>query len=373
MGELLVGRPVLRQVVAVSAPLVLTSAISMTYRAVARDGDPVLPSVDPWFIEARSKLSPEVQHDLDLLLGFSGRLLYYAEELVFSFDALEPDRLDATYEDYHEHLLDLPAIAYQRMAANAVQRFYRDQDRPESPPESNDPDAWRSFLRGAVISGDLNELVELITTPQELKNRSLRMIEEFWETCYQEEFERAWPDLQRAARRAQSLVHPVVQVSFSDLTGHRLPENIASHLADVERVIYAPSSHLGSFIQYIYYSPELILFFNPAAVLETTPKPATPPRPTGVEIAETAALAGMKAIADPTRLRILDMLQDREHYAQEIVGKLGISQSAVSRHLSTLESAQVVTVRPDQGMKYYAIDRDHLRTLAGYIHNLAEQ
>ncbi len=373
MGELLVGRPVLRQVVAVSAPLALTSAISMTYRAVSRDGDPVLPSVDPWFVEARARLTPEVQHDLDLLLGFSGRLLYYAEELVFSFEAHEPDRLDSSYDEYHQHLLDLPAIAYQRMAANAVQRYYRDQETPLPPPENGSAEDWRAFLEGAVISGNLDELVELVTHPQELKNRSLRLLEQFWSVCYADEFERDHQSLQRAARRAQSLVHPVVQVSFAELTGHRLPENIAVHLADVERVTYCPSSHLGSFIQYIYYAPELILFFNPATLLDSQQPPATPASPTAVEIAETAALAGMKAIADPTRLRILGMLQEREHYAQEIVGKLGISQSAVSRHLSTLETAGVVSVRPDQGMKYYAIDRDHLRTLSGYIHGLAEK
>lgn len=345
----------------------------MTFRAVSRDGDPVIPSVDSWFFEAREKLSPEVQHDLDLLLGFSGRLLYYAEELVFSFEAHEPDRLDATFEEYHQHLLDLPAIAYQRMAANAVQRYYRDQETPLEPPENGSTAEWREFLAGAVISGDLDEIVDLITSPQELKNRSLRLIEEFWSTCYAEEFARDSTALQRAARRAQSLVHPVVQVTFSELTGHRLPENIAGHLAEVERVTYCPSSHLGSFIQYIFYAPELILFFNPATVLESHVPPATPPSPSATEIAETAALAGMKAIADPTRLRILGMLQDREHYAQEIVGKLGISQSAVSRHLSTLESAGVVLVRPDQGMKYYAIDREHLRTLAGYINGLADK
>lgn len=345
----------------------------MTYRAVSRDGDPVLPSVDPWFVEAREKLPPEVKHDLDLLLGFSGRLLYYAEELVFSFEAIEPDSLDASYEDYHQHLVDLPAIAYQRMASNAVQRYYRDQQTPFDPPETNDPADWREFLTGAVISGGLDEIIDLITNPQELKDRSLRLIEVFWDTCYAEEFEREMPSLQRAARHAQSLVHPVVQITFAELTGHRLPENIAAHLADVERVTYCPSSHLGSFIQYIYYPPELILFFNPAAVLESRPAPSTPPSPTPAQIAETAALAGLKAIADPTRLRILGMLQDREHYAQEIVGKLGISQSAVSRHLSTLETAGIVSVRPDQGMKYYAIDKDHLRTLAGYINSLADR
>ncbi|HLT19245.1 MAG TPA: metalloregulator ArsR/SmtB family transcription factor [Thermomicrobiales bacterium] len=339
---------------------------------MSRDGDPVMPLVDQWFVDARRKLSPEVQHDLDLLFGFSGRLLYYGEELMFSFDPLEPDRLDASYEDFVQHLRELPAIAYQRMAANAVRRLYRDQGTPTPPPESSNPDEWREYLCGSVISGDLDELVDLMINPEQLKARSVRLLDEFWQVCYREELERTWPELQRAVRHAQALIHPVVQVSFSELTGHRLPEDIALHLSEVERVTYCPSSHLGSFIQYIYYPPELILFFNPSVVLDNAqPSLAWPGNSSG-EISETVALAGMKAIADPTRLRILSMLREREHYAQEIVGKLGISQSAVSRHLSTLEAAQIVSVRPNHGMKYYAIDNEHIRTLAGYILQLSD-
>jgi DNA-binding transcriptional ArsR family regulator len=54
-------------------------------------------------------------------------------------------------------------------------------------------------------------------------------------------------------------------------------------------------------------------------------------------------------------------------YAQEIVGRLGIAQSAVSRHLAQLERAGLVDVRPRGGMKYYAVDRDRLDGLADAI------
>src|SRR5690606_8174608 len=111
----------------VSAPLVLTSAISLTFRAVAEEGDDPPPGFDPWLIDARRSLDSGLRHDLDLLLGFSGRLLYYIEELLFSFDVLEPDRIDAGYEEYLAHLKSLPPEAYQRMAANAVMRVYRDR------------------------------------------------------------------------------------------------------------------------------------------------------------------------------------------------------------------------------------------------------
>lgn len=372
MGELVIGRPVMRQLFAVSAPLVLTSAITLTYRAVD-DGDLSQGAgYDEWLIHARQSLPDEIQHDLDLLLGFSGRLLYYAEELLLSFGALEPDRLDAPYDEYFDHLKDLPPIAFQRMAANAVRRVYRDRGVVETPPETDDLDDWRLFLRPSVTRDNLDETAALISNPDELKRRTLRLIDGFWRGVYQTEFERELPDLQRAVRRAESLAHPVVQVAFSELTGHRLPDEIAAHLADVERVTFCPSAHLGSFVQYIFYQPELVLYFNPSIVLGSAGPQRQRIRDKNAKLPTQDALTGLKAMADPTRLKIIGMLREREHYAQEIVGKLGISQSAVSRHLSTLETANVVTVRPAQGMKYYAVDEEYLGALANYIGQLAE-
>jgi DNA-binding transcriptional ArsR family regulator len=363
----------LKQLFAVSAPLVLASAISLTFRAVG-DDDTETSSFDPWLRSAQQVLPLELQHDLGLLLGFSGRLLYYAEELLLSFDALEPDRLEASYDEYFAHLQSLPAIAFKQMAANAVRRVYRDRGVFETPPESDDAAEWRMFLRPSITRADINEAAAIITNPDELKRRTLGLLDGFWRGFYQQDFERNLPDLERAVRRARQMAHPIVQIEFSELTGHRLPDEIAKHLMEVERVTFCPSSHLGAFIQYIFYEPELILYFNPASVLQT-PEPGRRNQPALDDdgaLDDAAALAGFKAVADPTRLRIIEMLQEREHYAQEIVGRLGISQSAVSRHLATLESANIVTVRPLQGMKYYAVDRVYVRKLAGYLEQLAE-
>lgn len=371
MGELVVGRPVLRQLFAVSVPLVLTSAISLTHRARGQNGNGPDPGFDRWLIEARHSLDPETQHDLDLVLGFTGRLIYYIEELLFSFDALEPDRLDASYEQYFSHLKSLPADTFQQMAANAVGRVYRDRGVFELPPESGNVAEWRMFLRPSITHADLDEAARLVADPEELKHRTLRLIDRYWHECYQDEYERALPEMQRAVRYAQSMAHPVVQLAFSELTGHRLPDDLWEHIGEVERVTYCPSIHLGSFVQYIFYAPELILYFNPATVLGATNARPRPAREDTGDLDPDEALAGLKALADPTRIRIIEMLREREHYAQEIVSRLGISQSAVSRHLSTLDAARIIRVRPAQGMKYYAIDRANLQTLANYLDRLA--
>jgi len=376
LGQLIVGKPAPKQLFAVSAPLELTSAISLAFRAasVADAGDDPIsssPGFDNWLIDCWRSMDVGLQHDLDLLLGFSGRLLYYIEELLFAFDALAPDRLDATFDDYSAFLSGLPAIQYQQMAAHAVVRVYHDRGLAEAPPNSDDPGDWRMFLRPAITRATIDEAAAIITSPDQLKRRTLALLEGFWTQSYGAEHERNLTELERSVRFAQSMSHPAVQVTFSELTGHRLPEVINDALTEVDRVMYSPSVHIGEFVQYILYPPALILYFNPQTVLRHQPNQTRTQR-NEQQIDTVRVLEGLRAMSDPSRMRIIEMLREREHYAQEIVARLSISQSAVSRHLSTLEDADIVTVRPSNGMKYYAIDRARLRLIAHHLDGLAE-
>ncbi len=351
MGELIVGRPALKLEFAVSVVLDLTSAISLVYRAT----DPR--RFDRWLVEARQSLDPEAQHDLDTMLGFSGRLLYFIEELLMSFDPFQPERLAAGFEDYLEHLENLSPWAYRSMVAQSVLRVYRDRGVTETPPADNNADEWRAFLEPGITRADLDEVVNLVLAPEQLKARTVNLVRRFWQDCYSAELERAMPEMRRALRQARSTTYPGVAGAFSELSGHRLPEEVQLALPHVERVTFCPSYHLGNFVQFILYPPELILYFNCQRASAVT-------QPEQDSTSSADLLPGLRALADGTRLRIIEMLRGRELYAQEIVGRLGISQSAVSRHLAMLEAADIVGVRPSNGMKYYAINARRLRQLA---------
>jgi DNA-binding transcriptional ArsR family regulator len=54
-----------------------------------------------------------------------------------------------------------------------------------------------------------------------------------------------------------------------------------------------------------------------------------------------------KAFANPTRLRLLDILGNGEHSVAEIQEQLGISKANLSQHLAVLKSTGVVTARRD--------------------------
>jgi DNA-binding transcriptional ArsR family regulator len=64
---------------------------------------------------------------------------------------------------------------------------------------------------------------------------------------------------------------------------------------------------------------------------------------------------------------MLDLLLDGELYAQEIVGRLGIVQSAASRHLAQLQRAGLVSVEARRGSKYYAVNPARLESIAATL------
>jgi DNA-binding transcriptional ArsR family regulator len=58
--------------------------------------------------------------------------------------------------------------------------------------------------------------------------------------------------------------------------------------------------------------------------------------------------ARLKALADPTRLRILHTLDHGELSVQEILARVGSSQPNVSKHLAVLRRAGILTARRDR-------------------------
>ncbi len=52
-----------------------------------------------------------------------------------------------------------------------------------------------------------------------------------------------------------------------------------------------------------------------------------------------------RAISDPTRRAILDLLADSEHSVKELTAAFSISQPAISQHLLELRSAKLVVAR----------------------------
>jgi DNA-binding transcriptional ArsR family regulator len=351
MGDLVAGQPALRIETAVSLPLDMVSVLSLLYRAVPGS------DLAPWLVEARRRLPDLVRADLDLLHGFSGRLLYYPEEPVIRFAPLRPDRLDASFDDLLAFMTSTPAEEYREMVWHALERVYADLEMRWRPPA--DDESWSRALAPALTTTPMADVLALIADPAELKRRTIALYGGVWDAVYEEARAAELPMLREAARRGAAFADRGFAEAYAALTGQRVPDVLERPPSTITRVAFCPSAHLGGFVSYIAYEPDLIVYFSaPHLIDRCRARDAPPPAATDhfsassqIDLLETA-----RALADPTRLRMLDLLLEGELYAQEIVGRLGVAQSAVSRHLAQLERAGLVTVEARRGSKYYAVN-----------------
>ena len=78
----------------------------------------------------------------------------------------------------------------------------------------------------------------------------------------------------------------------------------------------------------------------------------TPPRAT-LSVGDLEGL--FKGFADPTRIRILNLLAAGELCVCDLVALLRLSQPTVSRHLAYLRRSGLVVARPDLKFTYYRL------------------
>jgi DNA-binding transcriptional ArsR family regulator len=71
----------------------------------------------------------------------------------------------------------------------------------------------------------------------------------------------------------------------------------------------------------------------------------------------------LKALAEPTRLRLVWTLAQREHSVGELAELVGAQVAAVSQHLARLRDAGLVTSRRDGTRIFYRAAAPHLAAL----------
>jgi len=74
-----------------------------------------------------------------------------------------------------------------------------------------------------------------------------------------------------------------------------------------------------------------------------------------------------QTLADPARRQIIEALRRGELPVNDIVDKLEIHQSGVSRHLRILSEAGFVQVRPDGARRLYSLRPDRFEELEAWL------
>ena len=129
--------------------------------------------------------------------------------------------------------------------------------------------------------------------------------------------------------------------------------------ARIRRVIVAPS-YFSRPYNYIYQGADWRVICYPIAdaVIESTDS-ATPP---------ASMVRLYRALGDPTRMRILKLLSDRDWYLTELATQLELSKPTMKHHLALLRAAGLVTVIEEGSLTYYNLRRQRLDEAGVELH-----
>src|SRR5688572_22490169 len=80
----------------------------------------------------------------------------------------------------------------------------------------------------------------------------------------------------------------------------------------------------------------------------------------------------LKALADPSRLRLMGVLANGEQSVGAIADALGLKDPTVSHHLTRLQASGLVSFRAEGTTRYYRLETDALNRLRKDLFTVAK-
>jgi DNA-binding transcriptional ArsR family regulator len=180
---------------------------------------------------------------------------------------------------------------------------------------------------------DVQKLAEAFLEPAQFGENLLNVLQSYYQAFFAEEEERILPSLRKGLQFAQKLSK---KTSLPDLL-ETLSHGVKLENTDIyQKVILVPS----------YWSSPLVFFNNPRAdelLVVFGCRNETQNLVPGEYVPESL-VTGLKALADPTRLRILHYLNQGTTTPSSLARRLRLRAPTVIHHLNTLRLAGLVQV-----------------------------
>jgi DNA-binding transcriptional ArsR family regulator len=181
-----------------------------------------------------------------------------------------------------------------------------------------------------------------------------------WEKCLAPEWDRTRPMLEKSVEAFQKIclekLSPLEAVRIvvgRDLRTH----DYDTDLNHAEEIIFVPSVHVGPYVIVLKSEKTIWIAFG-ARVPEGVPARSA-------ALTRSELLVRLTALADETRLHILELLKEHgELSSQEVMDRLRLSQSSASRHLIQLCATSFLLERRQERTKYYRINPEKLDSVS---------
>jgi DNA-binding transcriptional ArsR family regulator len=194
---------------------------------------------------------------------------------------------------------------------------------------------------------EATQMLDLWARADEFGNQYLAMLQEYYDVFFAEEERRLQPALEIALEKAQSAYQELAWEQFlAEVVGGVSPDEFPAGVTDLTLV---PSYWVTPYAFRLHASPtHFIIAFSgrpPGASLVP-----------GEEVSDML-ISALKAIADPTRLRILQYLAESPATPTQLARRLRLRTSTIGHHLKQLQLVGLVRVNQRQGKEIHYVAR----------------
>jgi DNA-binding transcriptional ArsR family regulator len=180
----------------------------------------------------------------------------------------------------------------------------------------------------------LERAIDWWSKPEELGEGFLSAVQSYYQAFFEEEEKRIEPILREGLEHARSRASALsLEDLFLELSqGVKLDDDFRA-----PKFIFAPAFWSTPLILFDKIDPDtmLILFGVRPANMSVVPG----------EVVPDGLVRGLKALADPTRLKILNYLSKEELAPSELARRLKLRAPTVTHHMSELRLAGLVNVK----------------------------
>jgi DNA-binding transcriptional ArsR family regulator len=191
----------------------------------------------------------------------------------------------------------------------------------------------------------------VLRDPEGTRAELLAALQAWYDAVFAEERERIRPLLQREAaslerKRGEMSLEPFLEDAMHGVRWQRP--------AGLRRVVIVPSYFCGPAVFYHFWHGTLT-FCAPIAHATPDTLRGDPRAP------DEETLRFFLALGDPTRLRILRLLAEREMYLTELAERLELTKATTKHHMVKLRDAGLVALNVRERLTYYALRLDVAR------------
>jgi DNA-binding transcriptional ArsR family regulator len=310
--------------------------------------------------------------------GLPASLRREISALAFLYRWTLPDVLlptsDSGYDSFDTELARFRRLRTEVVAFDLLRPIYDHGGgaRPARRRIMSDPDVRTTALRHVAMLGPNSRRAAalLFDDPARLVERFASLLEAYWEEAFQAEWDRIEPRLAESVELAGRQIAgdgihafmlslaPQLRVEAGGRTfGLDVPHEHRVQITTDNRLLLIPSVYVWPHVRVNCDAPWPLSVVYRAPHLVRDLRRTTPPQLVGL----------LKALADPTRLRILELLAKQPRSTQELAPLVGLTEAGASKQLRQLAAAGLLTTKREGYYVVYSLEPEKLSTLSNEL------